>query len=289
MQPNILITGASGQVGSEIQKIALRYPLWRFDFMTRRHFDLGKKNMIKRVLEQKNYDYIINAGAYTAVDKAESEKETAFAINADGPRHIVNYMNQHTTLIHFSTDYLYHHNPGRPIVETDETHPQGIYAQSKLSGEKAIEHSDRNYIILRTSAVYSTFGHNFVKTMLRLGRERKEVSVVSDQIVSPTYALDLAKAVCAIIHRLENEPNNQRYKGIYNLTSEGQVHWADFARTIFKFSGLKCKVHDISSEEFNAAAPRPPWSILSNDKFLRTFQFKMPFWKESLLNCLKEM
>lgn len=286
MKKSVLVSGATGQVGTCLLELSKSYTQFEFDFMTRKELDLASENSIKNVL-QKPYDYIINAGAYTKVDQAEQEEKFCMAINAEALNHISEYSKAHSCIIHFSTDYVYDINPNRPLLEDDETKPRSVYAKSKLKGEDYLRTLKKEHIIIRTSWVYAAHGHNFVKSMLRLGNEREELGIVSDQIGTPSYAPDIASAVLDIIDKLEsNSIDKSSSYGTYNFSNEGQTNWADFARTIFRKSGIQCRVNDISTEDFNAPAPRPLWSVMSKDKVKNTFELQIPHWEDGLDRCL---
>ena len=283
---NILISGATGQLGQEIKEMAVDYPNYRFDFKGRDDLDLEHEESIKNALKDSHYDYFINAGAYTAVDKAESETATAYAVNGMALYHIANYMPEECTLIHISTDYVYHRDQTTPLQESDPCQPKGVYALSKLQGEQFVTALIPRSIIIRTSWVYSTYGNNFVKTMLRLGKQKEELSIVNDEIGTPTYAKNIANTIMSIITETEQKSEAERSYGIYNFSDENHTNWADFARYIFEVSKINCKVNDISSVAYGAAAKRPSWSVLSKDKIKRDFGIKPQTWQESLHECL---
>ena len=285
----ILVSGSTGQLGQELQHIAPQYSNFRFDFKNRKSLDLSSENQIKQTL-QTPFDYFINAAAYTAVDKAETDKKTAFQVNATALDHIGKYLSPKTQVIHVSSDYVYNSDPGRPLAESDKTNPKGVYAQSKLKGEKLLMKHRPDAIIVRTSWVYSTFGNNFVKTMLRLGASRDGLNIVADQYGSPTYARDLAVAILDIIQNRKFEtfaPSNKA--GIYNFANWGLTNWADLARTIFDESNIDCKVSETTTKAYNAPAPRPLWSMMSKQRIQRDFHLQIPNWKKSLQSCLKEL
>lgn len=287
MKIKILVSGATGQVGQELQHLAKSYTNLEFHFKDRSTFDLSRPESVKDNLLNSDYDFFINAAAYTAVDKAEDETELAKKVNATALECMSAFTPDHCKLIHISTDYVYNHDPKRPLVEQDPTYPVNVYATTKKQGEDFILQRPES-IIVRTSWVYSSFGNNFVKTMIRLGKEKDELNIVSDQIGTPTYARDLADALIQIVlHQIKNPDSD--FKGIYNYSNAGQTNWADFARTIFQKENISCKVNDTTTAEYNAKAPRPLWSVLSKDKIKRSFGLKIDSWEDSLDKCLNEI
>jgi len=287
MKKSVLVTGATGQVGSCLLELSKSNTQFEFDFMSRKELDLVSKDSIRAVL-QKPYDYIINAGAYTKVDQAEQEEQLCMSINAEALKHFAQYSPAYSCIVHFSTDYVYDIDPHRPLLETDETKPRSVYAKSKLKGEDYLRTLKKEHIIIRTSWVYAANGHNFVKSMLRLGKDRDELGIVSDQTGTPSYAPDIAGAVIEIIRKLESiNFDKDGSFGTYNFSNEGQTNWADFARTIFQKSGIDCRVNNITTEKFNAPAPRPLWSVMSKNKIKSRFDLQIPHWENGLDRCLK--
>lgn len=286
----VLVSGSTGQLGQELQFLAKKYRKEiEFTFQDRKGMDLSKESSIKNCL-QKAYDFFINAGAYTAVDKAEQDSKTAHQVNSKALAYIAKYSPSKTKIIHVSTDYVYNWNPQRPLLETDRTNPKNVYAQSKLKGEIQLLSKRPDSIILRTSWVYSSYGNNFVKTMLRLGKDRDSLNIVSDQLGSPTYARDLAVSIIKIIKEYD-QPNygNLPKQGIYNYSNLGLTNWSEFAKEIFRLSKLKCKVGETTTKAFNAPAARPLWSMMSKEKIQSTFHLEVPHWKKSLKSCLIEL
>jgi dTDP-4-dehydrorhamnose reductase len=282
----VLITGASGQLGSEINALSNLYPQYDFTFADRAILDLSNLCKMENFFENKKFDAIINCAAYTAVDKAESERELADTIN----HRFVSMLSKiakrdNTTLIHISTDYVFNGQNYRPYVESDPTDPQGAYGQSKHEGENAIlAVSPANTVIIRTSWVYSTFGNNFVKTMLRLGRERDSLSVIYDQIGTPTYARDLAQVILDILPNIHNNSPE-----IYHYSNEGAASWYDFAQTIFEFSNVQCRINPITTDQYPTPSVRPHYSLLNKSKIKTDFAITIPYWRDSLRACLKEL
>ena len=285
----ILITGANGQVGQEFRAIAAHYPRFHFLFAGKQKLDISNPTSVEQFLHQHQIDFCVNCAAYTAVDKAESEPSEAVRQNADGARYISYFCGlQGIPLIHLSTDYVYHTQQNTPFTEMDMPNPQGIYAKSKLLGEQAVFECNPKTLVLRTSWVYSTFGNNFVKTMLRLGAEREMLNIVFDQIGSPTYARDLAEAILSIIATIEDQHLDwEEISGVYNYSNEGVTSWYDFAKAIFDLRQMPCKVFPIESKDYPTPAIRPPFSLMNKHKIKSTFDLKIPHWKDSLAIMLK--
>lgn len=281
--PNILVTGANGQLGSEIRVLISRYPQYTFTFTDRETLDLGNLCTMEDYFENKTFDAIINCAAYTAVDKAESESELADTINHRFVSRLAKIAKRNSTvLIHISTDYVYEGKNYRPYTETDPTNPQGVYGKTKCDGEKAIlEISPNNTIIIRTSWVYSSFGNNFVKTMLRLGRERDSLGVIFDQVGTPTYARDLAHAILEILPNIKNKKPE-----IYHYSNEGCTSWYDFAKAIFELSYVECVVNPITTDQYPTPATRPHYSLLNKTKIKNDFNLTIPYWRDALKECL---
>ena len=283
--PNILVTGSKGQVGSEIEALSSHYD-YHFFFTDREELDITNQEAIEKFVEANGITTIINCAAYTAVDKAEEDKREADKIN-----HLaVKYLSQiskekEIKLIHISTDYVFDGKNYKPYSETDSTNPQGIYGQTKLKGEKALQSiNPKNAIIIRTSWVYSHFGANFVKTMLRLGKERESLGVIFDQVGTPTYARDLAKVILDILPKIENDKVE-----IYHYSNEGVLSWYDFAKEIMRMAKLNCAINPIESSQYPTPAVRPHYSLLNKSKIKMVFGITIPFWKDSLDACLKIM
>jgi dTDP-4-dehydrorhamnose reductase len=282
----ILVTGSNGQVGQELQVLASQFRDFQFLFTNRTELDITDKISIQRFFESNSIQYCINCAAYTAVDKAESEPEQAHLVNVKSVQYLAEACkNVGALLIHFSSDYVYHNGQNTPLKETDPTTPQSVYAKSKLEGEAA--ETAGTALILRTSWVYSSFGHNFVKTMLRLGRERPELRVVYDQVGAPTHARDLAQAVLHIIQKVENGIiERSLLHGIYNYSNEGVTSWYDFAKAIFEIADIDCKVTPIETKDYPTPAQRPPYSVLNKNKMKEAFGVEIAHWRESLKTCL---
>jgi dTDP-4-dehydrorhamnose reductase len=285
----IIVTGANGQVGSDLRAIAAEFPLFEFVFATRQDLDISSLEAIEDFFHEHLPDYCINCAAYTAVDKAESEAEQAYLINAQAAQYLaMNCSLQSIPLIHISTDYVYHNGQNMPFVEDDATNPQGVYADSKLQGDLAALETYHNTMVIRTSWVYSTFGNNFVKTMLRLGAERSSLNVVFDQIGTPTYARDLAYTIVQILEKVEkNEVPSAALSGIFHYSNEGVASWYDFAQAIFDLKKIPCVVNPIETVDFPTPAQRPPFSLMNKKKIKDTFGIVIPHWRVSLEKMLK--
>ena len=279
---NILVTGASGQLGSELQAIAGQYD-YVFHFKNSKQLDITNYEFFKKFVDDHRINVIINCAAYTAVDKAESEPELANTINHLAVKHMAKLAKaQQIKLVHISTDYVFDGTNHKPYVESDQTNPQSVYGKTKLDGELAIQAVNPvNSIIIRTSWVYSKYGNNFVKTMLRLAETKDQLSVVADQIGSPTNAADLAKAILTVLPQIENNSPE-----IYHYSNEGVCSWYDFAKAIFEIKGITIKVNPISSSQYPTAATRPFFSAFDKFKIKERFQFEILHWMSSLRTLL---
>lgn len=273
----IVITGASGQLGSELRDLLEGNSAVESFFLDRKQLPLDQTMIIQDILSMYEPDLIIHGGAYTAVDKAESEPDLADQVNHLASEEIAQYCRLHgTKLITVSTDYVFDGNSSIPLTEDAAVNPVNMYGLTKLKGEQAIEKWCPDAIIIRTSWVYSSYGNNFVKTMIRLMNERDELSVINDQIGSPTYAKDLAEAIVQI--SLVEEWKS----GIYNYSNEGEISWFDFATAIRDLKGLNCVLQAIPTTSYPTPAKRPHYSLLDKTKIKETFGVKVPQWEESL-------
>ena len=281
---NILVTGGNGQLGSEIKELSISCTNGSFFFTDVSDLDITNYTAVAAFIKTNSIDVIVNCAAYTAVDKAESEPELADAINHLAVKNLAFIAKEcGAKLIHISTDYVFDGTGHKPYVETDIPNPQSVYGQTKLDGELAIQAvNPSNSIIIRTSWVYSNFGSNFVKTMLRLGKEHEKINVVSDQVGSPTYAGDLAKVILKILPTIKNEQ-----VAIYHFANSGTCSWSEFAKAIFEIKGLKVMVHPILTSQYPTIAKRPKYSVLGTDKILMGFGICIPTWRDSLDECLK--
>ena len=273
----VLVTGAGGQLGQALQFISEDYPEVNFVFCPSSKLDITDAANCELVFEEYQPDFCINAAAYTAVDKAESEPEKAELINKFGTQNIAEACARHNTvLLHISTDFVFDGEKKTPYTEEDIPHPTGVYGQTKLEGERAVQAIWEKHFIVRTSWVYSQFGHNFLKTMLRLATERDALSVVNDQIGTPTHAIDLAKALVAIII------SGKEAYGMYHFSNEGQCSWYDFAQEIFRVTSTAMEVTPIPTSQYPTPAIRPKFSVLDKGKMKSTFGLEVLNWKESL-------
>lgn len=280
----IIVSGSNGQLGCELKELASAYPQFEFVFFGRNQLSIDNKELIEQVLEQYQPAYFINCAAYTAVDKAESEIKSANEINGTAVGDLATACkNSGTKLIHISTDYVFNGNGRTPLKETDEVDPVNAYGASKLLGERAALQNNPKSIILRTSWVYSFYGKNFVKTMIRLMNEKESIGVVNDQVGSPTYAADLAEAIMQIIVLGKWEA------GIYNFSNEGNITWFEFANEIKRLTGSNCVINPLTTEQFPTAAKRPKYSVLDKTKIQSTFSIELKNWKESLRICVAKL
>jgi dTDP-4-dehydrorhamnose reductase len=289
MKKNVLVTGANGQLGQELRQLSSGHPEFDFLFTTRETLSLENPEGISAFFGKNKFDICINCAAYTAVDKAESEKERAFRINGEAVGRIASECRKiKIPFIHISTDYVFDGTATSPLREDDPVNPVNAYGASKLSGEELALKNNPATVVIRTPWVYSSFGNNFVKTMLRLMRERKELNVVSDQFGAPTYAADLASALIKIATVLTQPGNSsEHHAGIYHYANEGKISWYDFAESIRVLSGSPCVVHPIPTEQFPTPAKRPAYSVMDTRKIRETFGLEIPFWKDSLKRCLQ--
>lgn len=288
MHSKVLVTGSTGQLGRSLQDIAEQHAQIEFTFADRAVLDLATSEQVTQYLQNHQYDYIINCGAYTAVDKAEHELELADQINHRAVAALAQAAKaQGAYLIHVSTDYVFDGRHYKPYAEDHPTAPVNNYGQTKLNGELAIHASGANASIVRTSWVYSQHGNNFVKTMLRLGRERDALTVIDDQVGSPTYAADLAAAIMSLIQLQQNNPVVGC--SLVHYSNEGVCSWYDFAKAIFELAGIPCDVKPIETKNYPTPAARPHYSLLSKQKFKQTTGQSIPYWRDSLLVCLEKI
>lgn len=281
MQNRILITGANGQLGSEFRALEKKYDQFEFIFVGKDELAIQDHFLLKKFFKKHLPSYCINCAAYTAVDKAETEKELATTINGDAPGYLAEACDEFgTRFIHISTDYVFDGSSAIPYKETDETNPVNHYGMSKLIGEKRVMENIADAVIIRTAWVYSEYGNNFVKTMMRLMKEREQLNVVSDQRGSPTYAADLADAIMQIISKDKIVP------GIYHYSNEGAITWYEFAVAIKEMIGSNCRINPIPTTQYPTPAKRPAFSLLDKTKIKSTYQLEIPDWKTSLKKCV---
>jgi len=280
-KPSVLVTGSNGQLGKELQVLAESYPQFRFVFASREDLKLHHYGLVENFFLATKPQYCINCAAYTAVDKAESEVDMATLVNGESVGNLAAVCKKYQTkLIHISTDYVFNGESEIPYKEDDSTSPINTYGVSKLKGEQLCMQEDPDAIIIRTAWVYSSFGNNFVKTMMRLMNERNELNVVSDQVGSPTYAADLAKAILSIIS------SGKWQSGIYHYSNEGKISWYEFAQAIKNITGSKAIVHPIEAAQYPTPARRPHFSLLNKEKIKSDYHLSIPDWKESLAACI---
>ena len=280
----ILVTGSNGQLGSELKDLAKEFPQYSFHFFSREEFPINDEAIAERILSNIQPQYFINAAAYTAVDKAESEKELARDINGTAVGNLAKLCRKwNTKMIHVSTDYVFNGEHSEPLKESETVDPVNAYGASKLLGEQLAMNFNPGVIILRTAWVYSSHGKNFVKTMMHLMKERDTIRVVNDQWGSPTYAADLASVIMQIID------SGKWLPGIYHYSNEGRISWFEFAEEIRKETGASCTVHPIPTSEFPTPAKRPKFSVLDKTKLREAYGVKIKDWKSSLKECLEKM
>jgi dTDP-4-dehydrorhamnose reductase len=282
LKPVILVTGAKGQLGNELQVLSKQYSQYDFLFTDVDELSIGDEVAVNNFFDQYKPNYCINCAAYTAVDKAESDSTTAHLVNVTGPSVLATACNKHNAkFIHISTDYVFDGESEVPYVETDATKPSSVYGITKLEGEQNSIANNPNTIIIRTAWVYSFFGNNFVKTMMRLMNERPTINVVNDQIGAPTYAADLAGVIMQIIE------TNKWQAGIYHYSNKGKISWYDFAIAIKNNIAPSCEVNPISTAQYPTLAKRPSFSLLNTQKIQTVYNIHIPDWKDSLHACMK--
>lgn len=278
----ILVTGANGQLGQSILEQSKNYKEIECFFVTRNELDITNEELINHYFEDKSFDFVVNCAAYTAVDKAEDDQENAYLVNAKATEFLAKITNQKgIPFIHVSTDYVFDGTEAQPRLETDQTNPIGVYGQTKLDGENLALENNSKTIILRTAWVYSRFGNNFVKTMLRLFNDKDSISVVADQIGSPTNAIDLADVILTIILK-----DDLTY-GIFNYSNEGKCSWFEFAQKIKEFSNSTIEINPVPTSAYPTKAKRPAYSLLDKSKIKEVYQLDIPTWEDSLKEELK--
>jgi dTDP-4-dehydrorhamnose reductase len=281
---NIVVFGASGQLGQCLKQVAGTLGITSMYFPAETDADILDKNAIRKIFDTYQPTWCINCAAYTAVDKAEDDVDTARNINKTGVENLGSFCLEYdSTLIHISTDFVFKGDRSTPLVETDIAEPISVYGLTKLEGEKAVTEVLTKYYILRTSWLYSEYGNNFVKTMLKLGSERDELKIIADQAGTPTYAMDLASSTCWIIIKEIGA------YGTYHFSNEGIASWYDFAKAIFEISKTEIKAIPIKTSEYPTRAVRPAYSVLDKTKIKQTFDIEIPYWRDSLITCISKL
>ena len=286
---NILVTGSNGQLGSEIKDLEANFINFNFFFMDLPELDICNSSQLNIFVNDNNINTVINCAAYTAVDKAEEDAEIAEQVNSIGVSNLVNAL--HTVngkLIHISTDYVFDGNHFLPYKESDPVSPIGVYGKTKRAGELAVLNSDIDSIVIRTSWLYSSYGNNFVKTMLRLGNEKENLGVIFDQVGTPTYARDLAKTCLEILTGV-NSVKISKNGNLYHYSNEGVASWYDFAISIMELGGENCKVKPIQTKDYPTLAKRPHFSVLNKSKIKTDFKIEIPYWRDSLKDCIEKI
>jgi dTDP-4-dehydrorhamnose reductase len=284
----ILITGCKGQLGSEIQQISGKFPEMSFIFTDLEELNITRTRDIRSFLDSMPVKFLVNCAGYTAVDLAEDEREMAELLNAEATGHLARICAERAVqLIHISTDYVFDGEKKYPYLEDDPVNPQTVYGKSKLHGEEALQQSGKG-IIIRTSWLYSPFGNNFVKTILRLSGEKESLNVVFDQTGCPTYASDLASAILAMIQMEIEQENSPKYD-IYHYSNQGICSWYEFATCIIDFAGSACKIIPVESKDYVTKAERPRYTVLSKKKILDEYDLHIPHWKDSLKDCIDKL
>ena len=280
----ILITGAYGQLGNEIKAISSNYPEFEFIFTDVDSLDITCRKAVMDFATEKSFDYIVNCAAYTAVDKAEEETDLAYSINRDAVKILGDAATStNSKLIHISTDYVFDGTSHTPYTEDMPICPQSEYGKTKAAGEIALFDTCKDAVIIRTSWLYSGYGNNFVKTMIKLGSERDSLGVIFDQIGTPTYAGDLATAIMQII------TSNKWETGIYHFSNEGVASWYDFTKAIHEIYGITCTVNPLETKDYPSKTPRPAYSVLNKSKIKTTYNIIIPYWKDGLKRCIEEL
>lgn len=280
----VLVTGGKGQLASCISKAVDGLAGYNFNYVDLEDLDITDKSAVDKFFDQNEPTWCINCAAYTAVDKAESDIELAEKVNVDGAKYLAQASKTHNSkFIQISTDFVFNGSKGSIYAETDETNPLNVYGRTKLKGEHAVASEVDEHFIIRTSWLYSEYGHNFLKTMLRLGAERDSLNIVADQIGTPTYAGDLAGAIIKIIVSGSNA------YGTYHYSNEGVASWYDFAKAIFDESGVECKVLPLKTEAYPTPAQRPAFSVMDKSKIKDTFDMEIPYWRDSLKKAIQSV
>lgn len=296
-KPVILVTGANGQLGKELKELCSSYPGFEFVFLSKEDFPIHYFDLARNYFNTVEPAYCINCAAYTAVDKAEEEKELAYQVNGEAVGVLAAICKEHgTRFVHISTDYVFDGTATIPYEEDFPPNPLNVYGSSKLEGERQARQFNEDSIIIRSSWLYSPYGNNFVKTMIRLMNEKNEISVVNDQIGSPTYAGDLAEIIMKIISGLHggntvalNKEEGKKLSGIFHFSNDGVISWYEFALAIKEITGSSCIVQPVASSDYPVKAIRPAFSVMDKTKIQETFGIKLKDWKESLKKCIEKI
>lgn len=285
MTKNILITGCNGQLGTEMRNLLTGNPRYNAWFTDVAQLDITDGEAIDHFMDQHPVDYLVNCAAFTAVDRAEEQQDLCRRLNATAVELLGRAAQRHgTRMVQISTDYVFNGNACTPLTEDQQPAPQSTYGRTKLEGEQLLLQAAPESVILRTAWLYSPYGHNFVKTMLNLGRTHKQLTVVFDQLGTPTYALDLARAILTVIEAPE------WHAGTYHFSDEGAISWYDFTKAIHRLGGISgCDVQPVTSDQYPTAATRPHYSVFNKDKFKRTFGVTIPYWEDSLRDCIARL
>lgn len=286
---NILITGSNGQLGSEIRDVENNYKIFNFIFKDLPDLDICNYNELENCILDNKINAVVNCAAYTAVDKAEEDKEISQKVNAAGVFNLVKALEKvNGKLIHISTDYVFNGESFIPYLESTKVSPIGVYGDTKREGELAVINSKIDSIVIRTSWLYSSYGNNFVKTMLRLGNDREELGVIFDQVGTPTYAKDLAETCLEIL--LKNKEDKISSEGkMYHFSNEGVASWYDFAKAIMFFGNVNCNIKPIETKDYPTPAKRPHFSVLNKSKIKNDFGIVIPYWRDSLEKCILKL
>lgn len=281
---NILITGCNGQLGNEMQLLESQYPQYQWYNTDVQELDISNQQAIEQFVAAHEIDGIVNCAGYTAVDKAEENEELCAMLNQHAPAYLAAAVEKRGGwMVHISTDYVFDGTHHTPYVETDEPCPNSVYGRTKLAGEQEVMQHCKRSVIIRTAWLYSTFGNNFVKTMIRLGKERPELGVIFDQIGTPTYAGDLAKAIMAVVEK-------GIMPGIYHFSNEGVISWYDFTKAIHRLAGITTShVRPLHTAEYPTPANRPHYSVLDKTKIKTVYGIEIPYWEESLKDCIEKL
>lgn len=289
MRKRVLVTGSQGQLGESIRFLSVDYHAMEFLFENKEGFDLTDNELMTKYLNSKKIDVIINCAAYTNVEKSEIEKDKAFAVNCSAVNFLASYAKENNIyIVHVSTDYVFDGSKDKPYEENDEVNPGSNYGLSKLCGENEFKKINPEGVIIRTSWLFSEYGVNFVKTMLKLGREKEEIGVVVDQIGSPTYAGDLAKFILDVVSRYRTNKSRLN-ENVYHFSNKGVCSWYDFAKAIFDLEDINCCVRPVATADYGFIANRPAYSVLNNFKIKKEWSVEIPYWKDSLELCLKKI